>query len=131
VRSALLRIQRTLEILAKKFNPDCVKEQRDGVVNPEIGHWYCGQNGNLFEVVAIDDLEGAIELQHFDGTLEEADLDAWVAMHAAAAEAPEDWTGSVDVSGEDRAITWQPPIRDWQSEVEVVDQTRSDITDEE
>ena len=85
----------------------------------------------MFEVVAIDDLDGAIELQHFDGTLEEADIDAWLAMHADAAEAPEDWTGSLDVCGEDLATNWHPQIRDWQSEVEVADQDRSTITDEE
>jgi hypothetical protein len=100
-------------------------------VSPEVGCWYCGPNGNLFEVVAIDDAEGAIELQHFDGTLEEADIDAWLAMHAAVAEAPEDWTGSVDVSEEDRISAWQPPIRDWQSEFEIVARNRSDIVDEE
>lgn len=52
-------------------------------------------------------------------------------MQADAAEAPEDWSGSVDISNEDLASRWQPIIRDWQSEVESADQNRSQITDTE
>ena len=46
-------------------------------------------------------------------------------MHADAAEAPEDWSGSFDMSTEDLVSRWQPTIRDWQSEVESADQDRS------
>jgi len=52
-------------------------------------------------------------------------------MQADAAEAPEDWSGSFDMSNEDLASRWQPIIRDWQSEVESADQDRSQITDDE
>jgi hypothetical protein len=52
-------------------------------------------------------------------------------MQADAAEAPEDWSGSVDISNEDLAIRWHPIIRDWQSEFESADQNRSQITDTE
>ena len=68
---------------------------------PGIGDWYRLQGGELFEVVAVDDDDGTIELQYFDGTVEEMDVDDWNAQWdegvLEVAEAPEDWSGSVDV----------------------------------
>jgi hypothetical protein len=61
----------------------------------------------LFEVVASDDDDGTIEIQYFDGTVEEMDTEDWNAQWAdrslEKAEAPEDWTGSVDVESTDDA----------------------------
>ena len=42
-----------------------------------------------------------IEIQYFDGTIEEIDLDDWLEDEIEATEPPEDWTGSVDVEPED------------------------------
>ena len=44
---------------------------------PRIGNWYRLSGGELFEVVAIDDDEGSIDIQYFDGTVEEMDRDDW------------------------------------------------------
>jgi hypothetical protein len=68
---------------------------------PVVGNWYCCINGTLLEVVAIDADEGTIEVQHFDGTLEEFDLESWADQELVRATPPEDWTGSVDVEPED------------------------------
>mgnify|MGYP003572791022 CR=1 FL=1 len=100
-----------------------------GIEAPEIGRWYCSPDGNLFEVVAMDENDGTIELQHFDGTLEESEPEGWVAMHAEAADAPEDWSGSVDMGDEDLRDIGHPLLRDWQSAMELVDETRSRITE--
>ena len=74
-------------------------------MKPTIGNWYRIQGGDSFEVVAIDDDDGTIELQYFDGTVEEMDIEDWEAQWEDGAletgEAPEDWTGSVDVEPED------------------------------
>lgn len=76
---------------------------------PEIGEWYRTRSGNTFEVVAVDDHDGTVEVQYFDGTVEEFDLDDWEAQRANGeiidSEAPEDWSGSVDVEGEDESPT--------------------------
>lgn len=69
--------------------------------SPVVGEWYRKPNGALFEVVAIDADDGTVEVQHFDGTLEEFDLEAWDEQELEEAQAPEDWTGSVDVEPED------------------------------
>jgi hypothetical protein len=72
---------------------------------PAIGDWYRMNGGALFEVVALDDDDGTIEIQYFDGTVEEMDIEDWEAQWEdgalEAAEAPEDWSGSVDVEASD------------------------------
>jgi hypothetical protein len=68
---------------------------------PVIGEWYRRPEGESFEVVAIDPDDRTIEIQYFDGTVEEIDLDDWYEEPIEATEAPEDWTGSVDVEPED------------------------------
>ena len=72
---------------------------------PAIGDWYRLNDGALFEVVALDDDDGTIEIQYVDGTVEEMDIEDWEAQWEdgalEAAEAPEDWSGSVDVESTD------------------------------
>jgi hypothetical protein len=72
---------------------------------PGIGDWYRLDSGSLFEVVALDEDDGTIEIQYFDGTVEEMDIEDWQTQWEdgalESAEAPEDWTGSVDVDGTD------------------------------
>ena len=72
---------------------------------PLIGDWYSLRGGELFEVVAVDDADGTIEVQYFDGTVEEMELADWRTQFSAGeieeVDAPEDWSGSVDVEPED------------------------------
>ena len=42
-------------------------------MKPTIGNWYRIHGGDSFEVVAFDEDDGTIELQYFDGTVEEMD----------------------------------------------------------
>ncbi|MEM7430630.1 MAG: DUF6763 family protein [Pseudomonadota bacterium] len=71
------------------------------VAYPEIGKWFRRPNGNLFEVVAVDEMDGTIEIQHFDGTIDEYDLEAWPKLLLVEIAAPEDWSGSVDMDPDD------------------------------
>lgn len=76
---------------------------------PNVGSWYRftgdRSGGELFEVVAVDNDDRTVEIQYFDGTIEEMDLEDWEAHgedgELEAAEPPEDWSGSVDVEPED------------------------------
>ncbi|HEY6484096.1 MAG TPA: DUF6763 family protein [Steroidobacteraceae bacterium] len=74
---------------------------------PNIGEWYRHTGGDLFEVVAFDEDDGTIEIQYFDGTVEEMDAEDWEGQWAEraleVAEPPEDWSGSVDVESADDA----------------------------
>lgn len=86
--------------------------------SPVVGDWYRRINGAMFEVVAIDRDDGTVEVQHFDGTVEEFDLESWDEQGFDAAEAPEDWSGSVDIEPEDYEVehdtsaapTWSDPL---------------------
>jgi hypothetical protein len=73
--------------------------------HPAIGEWYRHTGGDSFEVVAFDEDDGTIEIQYFDGTVEEMDTEDWESQWAdraiEAAEPPEDWSGSVDVESTD------------------------------
>jgi len=84
--------------------------------DPGIGDWYRLNGGQLFEVVAVDDDDGTIEIQYFDGTVEEMDVEDWEAQWdeggLEAAEAPEDWSGSVDVEGGDEDARGSDEDRD-------------------
>ncbi len=74
-------------------------------MKPIVGNWYRITGSDSFEVVAFDEDDGTIELQYFDGTVEEMDLEDWQGEFEAGTleevEPPEDWTGSVDVDPED------------------------------
>lgn len=47
------------------------------VLQPVIGNWYRDVGGALFEVVSIDDELETLEVQYFDGTIEDMDFEDW------------------------------------------------------
>lgn len=66
-------------------------------LDPIIDQWYQRRDkGELFRVVATDSTADVVEIQDFDGAIEELDFDSWQAMDMELAEAPEDWTGPFD-----------------------------------
>ncbi len=72
---------------------------------PLIGQWFRRPNGTLFEVVATDEEEGTVEIQLFDGTIDEIDFEAWPELMLIEVSAPEDWSGSVDMDPEEETKT--------------------------
>ena len=92
---------------------------------PRIGDWYKNTIGDAFEVVAQDLDDDTLELQYYDGTLEELDAETWEYMHPVPIAPPEDWTGSMDVDREDS----QPPeirteTEDWMRQLERLDNAK-------
>ena len=95
---------------------------------PVVGQWYRHlDKGQEFHVTAVDEDEGAISIQHFDGDLEEIDIEAWYAMDIEPVEPPEDWTGPIDdIETDDLGYTddamgredWEVPLRDEGGEVD-------------
>ena len=71
------------------------------VLYPVIGQWFSRPNGTMFEVVAVDEDAGTVELQQFDGTIDEVDMENWPDLLLVEVSAPEDWSGSVDMDPED------------------------------
>ncbi len=82
------------------------------VQQPAIGDWYRLEGGDLFEVIAINDADGTVDLQYFDGTLEEMALEDWHDQCASGAisgaEAPEDYSGSGEVDEEEESSAYDP-----------------------
>ena len=68
---------------------------------PLIGQWFRRPDGTLFEVVATDEDDATVEIQQFDGTIDEVDIDRWPELLLVEVSAPEDWSGSVDMDPED------------------------------
>ena len=68
---------------------------------PVIGQWFRRPNGTLFEVVAIDEDDATVEIQLFDGTIGEIEIERWPELLLMEVSAPEDWSGSVDMDPED------------------------------
>ena len=69
---------------------------------PKVGNWYKElQQGSMFEVVAVDELEQTIETQLLDGAVTEYDLDSWNELVLEEIEEPEDWRNAYELSRED------------------------------
>jgi hypothetical protein len=71
---------------------------------PRIGDWYRTVNGENFEIVALDPDDSTLEIQYFDGTVEELDLDTWYELDLESVEPPEDWSGSMDIERDDYGV---------------------------
>jgi len=66
-------------------------------VGPIVDQWYAHHDkGEMFRVVATDAASGSVDIQYFDGDVEELDGDAWRELDIETAEPPEDWTGPFD-----------------------------------
>ncbi|MDN5849339.1 MAG: hypothetical protein L0H63_06810 [Nitrococcus sp.] len=83
------------------------------IAPPVVGDWYMLPKGESFEVVAYDHEDETVEIQYFDGAVEEFELETWIELSAEPIEPPEDWSGSVDIMredywAEDRANPYNP-----------------------
>ena len=68
---------------------------------PTVGKWFRRPNGVVFEVVAVDEQDATIEIQYFDGNIDEFDLESWPRMLPVEVHGPDDWTGSFDMDPDD------------------------------
>lgn len=90
--------------------------------DPIVNNWYRHlDKGQRFQVVAVDGDDGPVDIQYFDGTVEELERNAWYDLDVETAEEPENWTGSFDIGETDdlgtditdtRDTDWQEPLQD-------------------
>jgi hypothetical protein len=99
---------------------------------PQIGHWYAHRGkGQLFQVVAFDEDDGLIELQDFEGDVDEVDLDTWLEMPLEPAAPPEDWRGPVEVeAGEMDGDGGDALVRDWRAPIDDIAAAPQDLIDD-
>jgi hypothetical protein len=74
-----------------------------------IGDWFKTVDGDNLEIVAYDPDEGVVEVQFYDGTVEEYDLDDWTELEVKQIAPPEDWAGSYDLSRDDYGVDLDHP----------------------
>ena len=95
------------------------------VVFPKVGRWYRRANRAVFEVVALDEEDGTVEIQYFDGTLAEVDLGDWGRLLIERVAEPEDWSGAMDVAPEDAIDDTDGRLpHDWSDPLEVIERQR-------
>lgn len=74
-----------------------------GVQYPTIGAWYTDRESHdVFEVVALDEEQGTVEVQYLDGAIGEFDLEVWPQLALSPAAEPEDSDAAYELSQEDR-----------------------------
>jgi hypothetical protein len=83
--------------------------------SPVVDNWFhSAEKAQKFLVTAIDVHTDTVEIQYFDGTLDEFDLSTWYALDIEPVEAPEDWTGPVDMD-DLSAIDAEMSDDDWEA----------------
>ena len=85
-------------------------------LDPIIDQWYAHlDKGQRFFVVAINDEENTVDIQHFDGDLQELSMNEWRDLMIELSEEPENWTGALDIAEQDDLGTGVTDTRpdDW------------------
>lgn len=84
------------------------------VGSPRIGQWYeRPDTAEIFRVTGIDEGAGTIEIQSFDGDVDEIDTPLWAGLPLELAQPPEDWLASMeDMEAEDVASSQAETILD-------------------
>lgn len=66
-------------------------------LDPIVGNWYKDlETQSEFEIVAVDEDAQTVEIQYFEGEVEELDWDTWREMVLMPIDPPEDWSGPFD-----------------------------------
>ena len=96
--------------------------------DPIIGNWYYHLGkGQRFRVVAMDEESQTVEVQYFDGTLDEHELEIWYQLDIEPCEAPENWSGPQDIDNLDDLGTeitdtsrsdWDEPLNEFEPQPE-------------
>jgi hypothetical protein len=92
--------------------------------DPIPDQWYAHlDKGQRFYVTAVDESNATIEVQHFDGDIEEFSLEEWRELEIELCEAPENWAGALDITEQDDFGTeitdttpddWRDPEKEFQ-----------------
>lgn len=84
-------------------------------LSPRIRQWYRHlDKGQPFHVTAIDDNSRSVEVQHFDGSVEEFSFSEWGQLNIALGAEPASWTGPQDSPDRDlQGDVTDTAARDW------------------
>jgi hypothetical protein len=89
--------------------------------DPIVDNWYSHlDKGQLFTVIDVS--EDSVDIQYFDGDLEEMSLSAWYDMNIELSAEPENWSGAMDIAETDdygteitdtKAGDWSEPAQEY------------------
>ena len=92
-------------------------------LDPRINQWYAHfDKWQCFYVVATEEDKNTVEIQHFDGDIEEFSFDEWRDLKIVLSEEPESWAGALDIAEQDdlgtgitdtRSADWTEPGKDY------------------
>lgn len=96
-------------------------------IEPEVGCWYEDMDRNVvFEVVCCD--EDSVDIQYFEGEIEEIERETFLKMWLQPVQQPEDWSGPFEIDAEELSDTLAP--EDNQYRVEGYDSGSMHILDD-
>ena len=104
--------------------------------------WYSiVDKGQRFMVEAVDLEHELVEIQYFDGELDELEFDEWYQLDLEPTEPPVNWSGPIDIGEQDDLGTeitdtlpedWKPPLEEIKpSLLESQDEDEEDYLQEE
>lgn len=110
-------------------------------LEPKVDQWYAHlDKGQRFYVTAFEKEDETVEVQHFDGDVEEFSLEDWGDLNIELSEAPESWSGALDIAEQDDFGTeitdtqpedWNEPEQDFRPlEQEKLTQDPDSLDDE-
>ena len=85
-------------------------------LDPIIDQWYAHlDKGQRFFVVAINEEENTVDIQQFDGDLQELSMNEWRDLKIELSVEAENWTGALDIAEQDDLGTGVTDTRpdDW------------------
>ena len=92
------------------------------MIFPQVGNWYRRSDRRVFEVVALDIDASNVDIQYFDGTIGELELEDWHQLILEAAAAPEDWSGPLDMDDPELSERWEVRPQVWRDHRNFLDQ---------
>jgi len=76
--------------------------QQLGNPEPAIGNWYDSKDFyECFKVIDCDEGKNSVEIQYFDGDIEQIDYETWIASHPHEIAEPEDASAPYEMEHED------------------------------
>ena len=94
-------------------------------IDPVVDNWYMHlDKGQRFTITEVNEDDETIELQHFDGDIDEITFSDWSDYNVELCEAPENWSGPIDIGTVDDYGTeitdtssddWNEPLQDFSS----------------
>jgi len=67
-------------------------------IEPTVGNWYITlDNFQRFTINAINEYDKTIEIQFFDGNIEELGFAEWEELEISLSAEPESWAGAIDI----------------------------------